>query len=190
MTLVKCDNGHYYEDSEYDECPVCSGNGCVKRMLDYDETVAIPNIDIDDYDTTVDFDIDNNNCSDEDKTIGAFSFEVGTELITGWLVCVRGLARGKDFRVYHGWNWIGRSIDMDIYIPDDKNICRDRHAAIVFDEKCSKFHLVNQNGAPTYKNGASVIDASELVNGDRIKLGNSEFIFIAFCTEERKWEDD
>lgn len=189
MAIRKCSNGHHYDDSKFDECPLCKDTNSLLDYMEYDETVALPYIEIDDYDETVDFHIKSGN-DDDEKTIGLFSFESGTELITGWLVCIGGLARGKDYKLFHGWNKIGRNISMDIYIPEDKKISRDSHAGIVFDEKSNKFYLVNQNGTLTYLNGKLLPGTSEIVNGDRITMGDSDFIFIAFCTEERRWDEE
>lgn len=190
MAIRKCINGHHYDDRKFDKCPLCKDISSLLDFMDYDETVALPHLEIDDYDETVDFHIESGNNEDEEKTVGLFSFETGSQLVVGWIVCIGGPARGKDYRLYHGWNRIGRNISMDIYIPEDKKISRDSHAGIVYDEKSSKFHLVNQNGALTYLNGKLLIDTSEIISGDKITMGDSDFIFIAFCTEERRWEEE
>lgn len=188
MAIVKCLNGHHYDNSKFDSCPHCKNKNI--HEIDRDITVNFDYIDPDDYDKTRAFDIENGTPLDDEKTIGAFSFERGTNLITGWIVCVKGPAKGRDYRLYHGWNRIGRGVSMDVYIPDDKNISEDNHAGIVFDERTSQFFIVNQSGALTYLNGESLFDNEELLTGDRIKMGDSEFIFIAFCTEERRWEEE
>lgn len=191
MAIVQCPNGHHYDNSKFDECPHCkSDNPFFDVLYEYEETVAFPAEELDDYDKTIDFHMDDPSLSDNEKTIGAYSFEFGNELITGWIVCIKGPARGKDFRLYHGWNRMGRNMSMDIYVPDDKKISADSHAAIVFDDKKSKFFLVNENGALTYLNGEQLTQSTEILSGDKITAGDSEFIFIAFCTEERKWEEE
>ena len=51
------------------------------------------------------------------------------------------------------------------------------------------FYLVNEEGSLTYLNGDRVMGSTEIVDGDRISIGDSELIFIAFCTKERTWEE-
>ena len=36
--------------------------------------------------------------------------------VCGWIVCVKGPRRGKDYRVMDGKNFVGRADDMDIQI--------------------------------------------------------------------------
>ena len=117
MAIRKCINGHHYDDRKFDKCPLCKDISSLLDFMDYDETVALPHLEIDDYDETVDFHIESGNNENEEKTVGLFSFETGSQLVAGWIVCTGGPARGKDYRLYHGWNRIGRNISMDIYIP-------------------------------------------------------------------------
>lgn len=131
-----------------------------------------------------------NSIGEYEKTIGVYSFEKGTNLITGWIVCVKGPAYGKAYDLYHGKNRIGRGLNMDIYIPDDKSISSDEHSTIVYEGKNNEFFLINNQENTTLINGKSVNEVETLRNGDKITMGSSDFIFIAFCTEERRWEEE
>ena len=44
--------------------------------------------------------------------------------VCGWIVCVKGPRRGKDYRVMDGKNFVGRADDMDIQILGDNKIAR------------------------------------------------------------------
>lgn len=79
---------------------------------------------------------------------------------------------------------------MDVYISDDPGVSLQNQAAIVFDDKKTKFYLVNEQSSLTYLNGVHTAGSIEIKTGDKISMGNTELIFIAFCTEERKWEED
>ena len=54
---------------------------------------------------------------DDDQLTVRFQLpESGLEPVVGWLVCVTGKSRGKDYRLKAGFNRIGRNPDMDILL--------------------------------------------------------------------------
>lgn len=194
MTVVKCDKGHYYDESKYEKCPHCeNGLKHINKELYIDdlsneETRPLPEKG-NDENKTVSLEIGIPLTESDGKTIGIYSFNRGTKLVTGWLVCTKGQSRGRDYKLYHGWNKIGRSIEMDIYVADDKSVSADNQASIVFDDKSNKFYIVNQQGSLTYLNNESLMGTMELKDGDCISMGSTEFVFVAFCKEERGWKE-
>jgi hypothetical protein len=128
--------------------------------------------------------------NDEEKTIGIFARHSGKEFVTGWLVCIRGKEKGRDYRIHNGNNWIGRSYQMDICIVDDPSISRDNHANIVYDYKSNKFFLLPGQGASVLLNGEALLNPKEIRKRDRITLGNSTFAFVPFCEEDFTWEKE
>ncbi len=64
------------------------------------------------------------------------------ESIVGWLVCIDGADKGKDYRLYGKNNTIGRSENMDVYIKNDPTISRENHARLAYDRKHNNFHLI------------------------------------------------
>lgn len=195
MAVVRCDKGHYYDDVKFNECPHCKdGLNKIRKETYKDDieklkTEALETRELDN-EKTMPIQIETEAAANSDKTIGVYSMEMGTELLTGWLVCIKGPARGRDYKVYHGWNRIGRDYSMGICIPEDKSISAHNQAAIVFDNRYTKFYIVNEEGSLTYLNNNHVLESTEIKTGDLIKIGESELIFIAFCTEERKWESE
>ena len=193
MAVVKCEKGHYYDDSKYEECPHCKdGITRVKKeefIDDLGESRTIPmslsSVGVESELLTVA--IDDDTYTDEGVTIGAYNFSQGLQLLAGWLVAIGGPAKGRDYKLYYGWNKIGRDTSMDIYIPNDKGISRENHVAIVYEDKKNIFYLINQSGSLTYLNDKLVTDIKILENGDEIKIGDTQFVFIKFCTEGRKW---
>ena len=195
MAVIKCSQGHYYDDSKFDECPHCKNGLEKKKKESYVDDLEKLKTQIgvkkpEDDEKTVCLEIGAGENIDTDKTIGFYNFESGTELVTGWLVSMKGPSRGRDYKLFHGWNRIGRGSDMDVYISDDRSISLQNQASIVFDDKKSKFYLVNEESSLTYLNGVHTAGSTEIKTGDKISMGNTELIFIAFCTEERKWEED
>lgn len=202
MAVIKCENGHYYDDKKYDKCPHCEkGLAKIRKETYVDDLNNVKTQGIEYYDKTADEPLSTRKNTDitiaeeqlaagkEGATIGIHNIKDGTGLVAGWLVGIKGKYRGRDYKIYGGWNKIGRGIDMDIYLPDDMKISAAEHAAIVFDNKNCDFYLISRRGNLTYLNGELSTDSSKIKTGDQIGIGDSLFIFIAFCTEERKWEN-
>ena len=59
---------------------------------------------------------------DNDKTVAVHVFENGIEPVVGWLVCVNGEEKGRDYRLIRGRNCIGRDSDMDVTIRKDQKV--------------------------------------------------------------------
>ena len=133
MAVIKCEKGHFYDDSKYEECPHCKDGIKHIRKEDFiddmgeSKTIPIPfqqpSAKIDTEQITVA--LGREPVSDEGVTIGAYSFSQGVPLLAGWLVVTEGPAKGRDYRLFYGWNKIGRSVSMDIYIPDDQGISKE-----------------------------------------------------------------
>ena len=123
-----------------------------------------------------------------DKTIGSYEMEKGARFMVGWLVCITGPERGRDYRLYQGFNRIGRDYGMDIAVMEDQSLSREAACAVVYDDRSNKFYAVQQQSSTAYLNGELLAGAVELSSGDIIKAGQSEFEFIAFCREGRIWE--
>jgi len=71
---------------------------------------------------------------------------------------------------------IGRNNDNDIVIKDP--YVSNQHAKIILDEEY--FFLEDSDSANgTYFNGDRLADAVKLKNGDRIRLGQVEFLFVS-----------
>ena len=114
--------------------------------------------------------------------------ETRFEPVVGWLVCVDGVERGRDYRLLAGRNYIGRSVDMDVSIPDDKQLSRDRHCSIVYDPRSFRFVLLPGDSSLTMVNGAAQSAPCDIDDGDIISCGSTTLCLIRFCKEGRNWE--
>lgn len=141
-----------------------------------DHTVALKNI--------------SDDGQDDQKTIGFFSGAKGNDFVTGWLVCVEGEEKGRDYRLHHGFNRVGRSFSMDVQVMEDPAISEESHCSIVYDDKTNQFSLIPSNGAMTYVHGQMLSGPEILHTGDEFCIGNSRFVFIPFCGEGRVWEKE
>jgi hypothetical protein len=108
--------------------------------------------------------------------------------IVGWLVCVEGPDRGRDYRIKSERNFIGRSTKMDICISGDERISRDNHAIVAFDPRSADFRLFEGDARGlVYLNGSPVYVPTSLQPYDTIELGNSKLLFVPFCGERFQW---
>ena len=175
MGIRRCENGHYYDDEKFFRCPYCGINIDLEDEIDSDQdkTVAIADI--------------NYSEDDDDRTIMAEGKEEKRYFVTGWLVCVDGAEKGRDYRLHMGFNRIGRSYQMDICLEDDLAITRDNHCSVIYDDKNGQFLVKPSVGTVTYLNGNILLSAEIIKTGDRIRVGQSTLELVAFCNGEKKW---
>ena len=175
MGIRRCENGHYYDDEKFFRCPYCGINIDLEDEIDSDQdkTVAIADI--------------NYSEDDDDRTIMAEGKEEKRYFVTGWLVCVDGAEKGRDYRLHMGFNRIGRSYQMDICLEDDPAITRDNHCSVIYDDKNGQFLVKPSVGTVTYLNGNILLSAEIIKTGDRIRVGQSTLELVAFCNGEKKW---
>ena len=175
MALNRCKNGHMFSEVKHGKiCPYCN------ISLEQDTKWK------------------------EDDLPGPYNDTYLDELedrkrVVGWLVCVDGPSKGRDYRILPEKNFVGRSQDMDIRVIGDNTVNSRNHAVIMYDpEKNHTVVLPGDSQGLVYKldNDDSwqvVYEPKELVSGDRLKIGASEFIFVAFCGDNEgfkfNWRD-
>ena len=122
-------------------------------------------------------------------TVHYFQKAIGTEPVVGWLVCVEGMHSGEDFKIKSGRNFIGRSGDMNISLSGDRTVSRDKHAILTYDPKSNIFIIQpGESSELTYLNNEAVLMPTKLKLNDRIALGETELIFVPFCSDDFSWE--
>lgn len=202
MALTECANGHLYDTSQYAACPYCSGGvnrvefgaggdsglgktvgvaGGGNQAVELGATVAPSG-----YNRGREQSREN----DTGKTVAVFQKNFSREPVAGWLVCIEGAEKGKDYRIAAKNNSIGRSESMDICIKGDTAISRENHARLAYDGKHNNFYFIpdaSVNGV--YLNDEPIYVPTQLKKGDIIELGESKFIFIPFCDSGFNWKD-
>lgn len=183
MALKECVNGHLYDSDQYSSCPYCSGNtNCVEfnsssGRSEVGATVAPASYQAD------------RRGPDSGKTVVVFQKNFSREPVTGWLVCIEGAEKGKDYRIAAKNNFIGRSESMDICIKGDQAISRENHARLSYDGKHNNFYLIPAESTNNiYINDEPVYVPTHLKKGDILELGESKFIFIPFCDDRFNWQ--
>lgn len=110
--------------------------------------------------------------------------------VVGWLVCTDGPAKGADYRIRAGYNYMGRAEHMDICITGDKQIGRERHAMIAYDQEEKVFFFGPADGKSIVRlNGKMVMVPSKIHAYDIITLGTTKLIFIPLCGERFNWDE-
>lgn len=186
MGVVQCPKGHFYDDRKNTSCPYC-------EQPDQDESVTVQfredMIIHDAIKLQVQDVIHYEGDFDDQKTQRFFAKEKGNDFVTGWLVCVSGPEKGRSYSLSDGFNRIsrGKSVDTAICIEEDYYISRGCHCAVVYEYNKNTFYIVAQEGNLVYLNDKFLENPEVLQTGDILKIGKSEFEFIAFCRGDRKW---
>jgi len=185
--LKRCENGHYYDPARFPQgCPY---DGVASIDLGQRSIKVGPG---QPGDRTVPArEQQKPTPPDEDKPTRYYSPGGVSERIdpvVGWLVCVHGPDKGRDYRIRSQNNSVGRSQDMHICISGDDQISRERHTIITFEPQRNSFHLSPGEGRSlVYLNGEAVLTHKELKAYDKIILGATTLLFVPFCGDRFKW---
>jgi hypothetical protein len=105
--------------------------------------------------------------------------------VVGWLVCIEGPDKGKDYRILKGNSSIGRGATAQIRILGDSSISKEDAANIPISPNPRKFSFDGgRNEKPDLNSTTYVVlphERRELKAYDRILIGSSVLLFIPFC---------
>jgi hypothetical protein len=122
--------------------------------------------------------------------VGAGAKTLKTEPVVGWLVCLDGPDRGKDYRLHNEKNYIGRAPVNDVVVESDNTVSRERHGLVIFDPKHRTFWALPGDAAGlVYLNGEIVNAPAEMKNDDVIEVGKTKLVLIAFCGGKYNWAE-
>lgn len=203
--IKRCNNGHWYDTSVNKACPHCkqASEKLGIRLNDIEEddhTVSIAEAGLS-LGQELGAIIGNagnaplpgepGGKTDDDKTISFGFFGMAdVQPVTGWLVCMTGSERGRDYRLHSGKNFVGRSPSMDVVLVDDKKISREKHCSVIYDPIGGAFYIAAEGGNLVYLNGQMLASIERLEEEDTITIGDTSFIFISFCRGERRWAEE
>lgn len=121
----------------------------------------------------------------------AGAMTVKNDPVVGWLVCLSGPDRGRDYRLHAEKNFIGRSPAMDVCISGDETVSRDKHATVIFDPKKQAFWVLSGDAAGlVYLNGDIVHSPLQAHRDDVIEIGQTKLALIPFCGEKYSWSHE
>ena len=220
VKMVRCSKGHFYNSELSDTCPQCAAEERAAGAAFYDSGKgrAYEAEAADDYGSTTPIPTENQFYSDvpptepvpgaesfftgnikqngkvddyNDETIPAgYQSSIGFSPVVGWLVCIDGPSKGKDYRVHDGYNYIGRSPHMQICIEGDKRIGRERHASIAYDPDEMLFFLSPVDGKSFVRLNDKLVMGPTQVNAyDVIIIGSTKLLLVPLCGERFKWDE-
>lgn len=203
--MIKCKNGHTYDEKKYSHCPKCDDNyGSETIALKSNKRFLKSNTDFQSS-TSESFYTKNNSdwndspdfssvgyldqyVEEDDKTIGVYQKAKGFNPVVGWLVCIEGASKGKDYIIRAERNFIGNNQSNDICITGDNTISAKKHAIISYNYKETTFRIMPGDGhGIIYLNNNEVFEAEKLKRGDIIQIGQTSLIFIPLCGEDFNW---
>lgn len=196
MAITRCPNGHFYDPQNSPSCPWCAVPEAAPEGTRQVTSSTIP--------------LQNNRGStirvspqnalkppanrssiDEGHTVAVVRKKTGIDPVVGWLVCIKGPDRGRDYQIRSEKNSIGRSDSMDICISGDETISRNDHAFVVYDPKKNTFRIqAGLSRGLVYLNGEEVISSETMKAYDQIEMGESRFLFVPLCGENFQWENE
>jgi len=182
---VSCSKGHYYLEN-LGECPICKYDGSNSTvLLDIGGAKEVKKMGT--ISSTTQY-ISSKHKKPEAKIA---TTEIEEVVLAGWLVILSSLGKGKNYPITFGFNTIGREDTNHVSIEnDDKSISREKHASIIYDYTNNIYFLKHENGKfLTYLNDEVVLETKKLVSFDKIKVGNTELLFVALCGDNFQWDD-
>ena len=160
------------DNKQYEETPVNNDHTAIKGSLQSQVNAVV-----------------SHSSTEDVKTVAFYDF-ADTEPVVGWLVCVKGEYFGQSFNLKTGQNFIGRALNMDIPLAKDTGISRNRHAIITYDPQSRMFFIQpGESNGLTYLNNGVLLAYQPLEAYEKIKVGNSEFIFVPCCGKHFAWEN-
>lgn len=194
--MTMCSKGHYYNAAKHSSCPLCAAEGGMGTAKPQESNAAFtPTEDPSKASPSVGCDktrpVDHGfSPFDVPTSIGGDLIDDGINPVVGWLVCVDGPAKGNDYRVHSGYNYIGRDTG-DIAIRGDQQISRQNHAMVAYDESDRSYYVGPSAGRNLIKvNGRTVLNPVEIHNFDIISIGATKLIFVALCGEKFSWGEE
>jgi hypothetical protein len=183
MAIKTCKNGHKYDDTLFNECPICPSKditGSKTQAISYDDANKTKIIGGDDRTVAVGTKdstyISYGSASGlQTKIAGIGAESVNDRKLVGFLVTYDIHPLGTAFRLYEGKNFLGSGSGCDIYIEND-SLVSGKHMTILYRNKVFLFKdEFSTNG--TFVNG-SMENEGELHANDLIMVGHTRFIFL------------
>ena len=169
MDQIQCSRNHMFNPA-FGSCPHCTAEdqeiAKTKPFYDSLKTAVQPN-------TT------------STATVAHYA-HLNIDPVVGWLVCIGGQDRGRDWRLTVGRNVIGRG-DMAVNINLDNEVSRSGNAVLVFEPRKQSFTLLCGDAGLCYLNGEPLHVPTALKAYDKIEVGKSTLMFIPFSGPQFDW---
>lgn len=194
MAMQQCPNGHIYDDRKSAACPYCSGSSGVARPLNSAggmEPSAFPKTAPmgQNYAPAEPIPATAPYVNPEiNKTVALNVNDKGINPVCGWLICLEGDKKGKDYQIHSEKNSIGRAKTNDVCLEFDSSISKESNAIISFDNRNNKFYIQSSEGKNNiYVNEKILLLPIELFDYDIIEIGQTKLIFRTLCNDSFTW---
>ncbi len=198
--MIECDEGHWFDKSQNTMCPFCDvRNVDPTRKFDAGKAAApAPEAAVTDDEAaeTVMYrgraaGAETPRASEDvdEATRAVWAKDSGFDPVVGWLACIDGMNKGRDYRIRSGYNVIGRDTRSQICIAGDTTISRENHAKLFFDPRNATFHVISGEGrSGIYVNGQVVLQSSVLNAYDVLEVGSTKLVFVPLCGDRFRWD--
>ena len=113
------------------------------------------------------------------------------EPVVGWLVCIEGPEKGKDYRLLARINTIGRDQNNDVVLESEQTVSQRDHARVAYDAKHNNYQMIPGSGHNiTYVNDMPLYVPQMLNAYDVIEFGETKLLFIPLCTDRFSWKQE
>jgi hypothetical protein len=186
MAMIRCNFGHFFDPAKHSSCPYCGVKGLDLGKTQRQETAGTSTDDM--QNKTLHLGEKAYSRPEEGKTVRIVQKKLGIDPVVGWLVCIEGPDKGRDYRIKSERNFIGRSHSMDICVEGDDTISRENHAIVSFNPKTFSFKFMpGESRSLIYLNSEEVNIPMEMKTYDVLEMGQSKFLFIPLCGETFQW---
>jgi hypothetical protein len=190
MAMTRCTHGHFYDAAKHTACPYCgvgseAAEGKTRRVPDNAGAAASPT-----PTPAPAAAVHAPEAGDPGVTRAVYrDASSGISPVIGWLVCVEGPDKGRDFRIHSEKNFIGRSAAMDIAITGDESVSREKHASVAYDPKRrATWILPGEASGLVYLNDQLVNTPMKLASRDIIEVGKTKLMFWPLCDDQFHWD--
>lgn len=174
MAILRCEFGHFYDTGKYAVCPVCARSKRSGKTIADDKTAEASRAADADNDITVAY--------------TAVQQRAYAQPVVGWLVCIKGTEKGRDWRLTAGRNFVGSSLKADIVVPGFASNAANAFS-IIYDSRHKTFLAMPGSNAQVYLNDRLLTDATRLNDDDEISAGEIVLCFRSFCgVNTRHWD--
>jgi hypothetical protein len=187
--MTRCPEGHFYDPAKHNSCPWCalpadSGSGEQKTRPVHapppmPDASALPA----------------GQAGGAKHPAATVRYGMATkpekaDPVVGWLVCLEGTDRGRDYRLHAEKNFIGRAPHMDVSIEGDNTVSREKHAVVVFDPKKQTFWLLpGEASGLVYLNGEMINSPAQIKRDDVLEVGQTKLVLFPFCGDKYTWTE-
>jgi hypothetical protein len=187
MAMTRCSHGHFFDAAKHSSCPYCGVGADIleertRRVPDRAGSPVAPAARVVAAPVAP--------AADPGVTRAVFrDSSTGISPVVGWLVCVEGPDKGRDFRIHSEKNFIGRSPAMDIAVTGDESISREKHASVAYDPKHRAFWILPGDASGlVYVNEQMINTPMKLTSRDIVEIGKSKLMFWPLCDDKFHWD--